>query len=128
MAISACRVLIVDSDRLFARDIEQYLAALGHEVVQTVKSVDEAVTSATLHRPDFIIMVLEMAGQSDGIEAAREIFANLGIRCVFAAENVDRSVWTKSADAKPLGWLSKPYSSENFLLVLSTALLRLGKA
>ncbi len=78
---STRRILIVDNDNGSARQIEQYLRAMGHDVVETVKSADEAIAAATLHKPDLIIMEVN-TGPRDGIEAAKEIYSKLGIRCL----------------------------------------------
>jgi two-component system, response regulator PdtaR len=123
---NAIRVMIVGDDYLSTQEVERYLTAVGHDVVKIVKTADEATASATLHHPDFIIMDVELAGPLDGVDAAREIFSKLGIRCLFASSQVDASTRTKAEAVKPLGWLRKPYSLENFLLVISTALPRLG--
>ena len=122
---SARRILIVDNDTASARQIEQYLRAMGHDVVETVESADKAIAAAALHKPDLIIMDVH-TGPRDGLDAAKEIYSKLGIRCLLAAGKVDRATRDRAAAAHPLGWLTKPYSPENFLLVLWTALLRLG--
>jgi CheY-like chemotaxis protein len=119
------RILIVDDDNRSARQIEQYLRAMGHDVVETVKSADEAITAATLHKPDLIIMEVHTSPR-DGVEAAKEIYSKLRIRCLLASGKIDGATRARAAAAQPLGWLTKPYSPENFLLVLWTALLRLG--
>jgi two-component system, response regulator PdtaR len=122
---SARRILIVDNDNRSARQIEQYLRAMGHDVVETVKSADKAKAAATLHKPDLIIMEIH-TGAHDGVEAAKEIYSKLGIRCLLASGKIDGATRDRAAAAHPLGWLTKPYSPENFLLVLWTALVRLG--
>jgi AmiR/NasT family two-component response regulator len=53
---SAIRVMIVGDDYLSTQKVERYLTAVGHDVVKIVKTADEAMASATLHHPDFIIM------------------------------------------------------------------------
>jgi two-component system, response regulator PdtaR len=114
-------VLIVDDNDLSTQDTGQRLMTVGYEVVDVVKTADAAVASATQHRPDFIIISVQLAGPRDGIEAAREIFSKLRIRCLFATAHVDAATRTRADAAKPLGWLRKPYSAENFLLVLAQA-------
>jgi two-component system, response regulator PdtaR len=122
---NALRVIIVEDDRLSAQEIDRYLTAIGYDVVDVLKTTDKALVSATQHKPDFIIMGVQVAGPRDGIEAAQEIFSKLGIRCLFASGQVDAAIRTRAEFTKPLGWLRKPYSTENLLLVLSTARRRL---
>ena len=121
---NALRVIILEDDRLSAREIDRYLTAIGYDVVDVLKTTDKALVSATQHKPDFIIMGVPLAGPRDG-EDAQEIFSKLGIRCLFASGQVDAAIRTRAEFIKPLGWLRKPYSTENLLLVLSTARRRL---
>jgi CheY-like chemotaxis protein len=64
---------------------------------------------ALAEQPDLIIMDIHLIGERDGIDAALEIFAKTGIRCLFATAHGDAQSKTRAAAASPLGWLQKPY-------------------
>jgi len=50
------------------------------------------------------------ASLRDGIDAARELFAELNIRCIFATAHDDPHTRKRAEPYAPLGWLAKPYT------------------
>ena len=54
-------------------------------------------------------MDIRLNGARDGIDAALELFAKYGIRCVFATAYQTREMRSRAEPARPLAWLSKPY-------------------
>jgi DNA-binding NarL/FixJ family response regulator len=55
-------------------------------------------------------MDIRLAGEKDGIEAALQLYRELGIRCIFASAHVEPPYRQRAAAAAPLGWVQKPYS------------------
>jgi DNA-binding NarL/FixJ family response regulator len=74
---AAVRLIIADDDYLSAHELQRYLTAVGYDVVDIVKTADEALASTTQHKPDFIIMSVQLGGSRSGVEAAQEIFSKL---------------------------------------------------
>jgi FixJ family two-component response regulator len=56
-------------------------------------------------------MDIRLAGARDGVDAAVEIFRELGLRAVFATAHSDTAVRRRAEPASPLGWLQKPYTT-----------------
>jgi two-component system, response regulator PdtaR len=104
------RILVVEDDFLVASEIEIALSNAGFEVAGVAVSADEAVTLAESQQPALAVMDVRLAGGSDGIQAAIEIFQRLGIRCIFATAHSDQDLRKRAMPAMPLGWLQKPYS------------------
>jgi hypothetical protein len=71
-------------------------------------------------------MDIRLSGSRTGLEAAIEIHRNLGIRCVFASAHADDFTRKLAEPAQPLGWLTKPYSSEEMVAVVEASAERLG--
>jgi CheY-like chemotaxis protein len=77
------RTLIVDDHEILGAGLACMLTELGHEVLDIVGTGEEAIESASRHKPDLIIMDVNLEGDMDGIAAATAIRQQLGIRSIF---------------------------------------------
>jgi DNA-binding NarL/FixJ family response regulator len=107
---SAPRILVVEDDYFVALDLEGGLRAAGLEVVGPVPTAEEALELAKAEKPLLAVMDIRLAGEKDGIEAALQLYRELGIRCIFASAHVEPPYRQRAAAAAPLGWVQKPYS------------------
>jgi two-component system, response regulator PdtaR len=121
------RVLIVEDQYFVAIDCEMSLQSAGLECVGLATSSDEALQLASDHRPDLVLMDIRLAGPSDGVQAAINIFRELGIRSIFTSGHADAAVREQAREAKPLGWLSKPYTNAQLLSAVERGLCEVGK-
>jgi two-component system, response regulator PdtaR len=64
------RVLIVEDEALIAMYLEMLVAELGHEVCACTASAAAAIEAAEAYRPDVVLMDVQLANGSCGIEAA----------------------------------------------------------
>jgi len=106
------RILIVEDDVLIASQMEAALSDAGFEVVGTLTTGEEALQTASTHRPDLAIMDIRLAGDRDGVDTALELFESHGIRCIFASAYSDQEARRRAEGASPLGWLQKPYTMQ----------------
>jgi DNA-binding NarL/FixJ family response regulator len=121
VALSA-KVMIVEDDYLIAMQSEEALSAAGFEVIGPATTAEEAVSMAIKDRPALVVMDIRLAGKRDGIDAAREIFQVLGIRCIFATAHDDAGTRERAAPYAPYGWLSKPYTMASLIKLVSDLL------
>ena len=119
------RVLIVEDEWFIAMESESVLRNGGYSVVGVAGTADEAVALAAQERPDIVLMDIRLRGKRDGIDAALEIRERHGIPCIFATAHTEQNMRERGAAAEPLGWLDKPFSEEQLLRALKTALARL---
>ncbi len=68
----AMRILLADDNRLFVEGLTDLLEAYGHEIVATASDGLEAIARARVHRPDVVLMDIQMP-RCDGLGAARAI-------------------------------------------------------
>jgi DNA-binding NarL/FixJ family response regulator len=118
------RILIVEDDFLIAMQTEAALTAAGFEVIGPATTAEEAVALAKQERPLLAVMDIRLASKRDGIDAARELFQDLGIRCIFATAHDDAVTRELVRPYAPLGWLSKPYAMGSLVALVSEALKR----
>ena len=100
------KVLVVEDEGLIAHDIATRLVALGHQVVATVATADEAVEQAA--GADVVLMDIRIDGQRDGIAAAQEVRARHHVPVVFLTAHADRATLERAKSADPFGYITKP--------------------
>lgn len=116
------RVLIVEDEWLVSVEIETTLESAGYTVAGIAVSADEALRRAESDRPDVIVMDIRLRGRRDGVDAALQINQLLGLRCLFVSAYTDDRTRERARAAKPLGWLSKPFTPRQLLDALRAAL------
>ncbi len=105
-AANAYKVLVVEDEGLIAHDIASRLEALGHHVVATVGTADEAVQHAAA--ADLVLMDIRIDGQRDGIAAAQDVRAIHHVPVVFLTGHADRATLERAKAAAPFGYITKP--------------------
>src|SRR5215510_12701896 len=115
------RVLIVEDEFFISLHTKQLLQTLGHRVVGIAVSADQAIHFAEQERPDVVLMDIRLVGSRDGIEAADEIRARLGIGSIFVTANTDTRTRQRALASQPLGFLEKPLTEQRLKLGLSKA-------
>jgi len=118
------RVLVVDDEIWAALDMEWVARKLGCEVVGPAATADEAIKLAETERPDLVLMDIELANESDEVNAVIEIRQRLGIPCVFVGTSNDRFSHQRAAAAQPEGFIDKPFAPETLALAIDNVLSR----
>jgi CheY-like chemotaxis protein len=86
--MKALRVLVVEDDALIGMLLSEWLAGMGHHVCATAASEAEAVTAATRHRPDLMIVDARL-GQGSGVSAVDEILLTVPIAHLFISGDAE---------------------------------------
>jgi DNA-binding response OmpR family regulator len=124
----ARRVLVVEDDWLIAAQIESYLVTAGFDVTGAAVGPQEARQLVRDAPPQLALMDIRLFGDADGVELAKELWRDFGLRCLFVSGNIDADTVLRAADAHPLGWLSKPFTEAELIGAVSDAFDRLGSA
>ena len=120
------RILIVEEQIFVAADCEQHLTNAGFACVGMASTASTALELAAEHRPDVILMDINLADGGDGVDVATAIYRTLGIRCVFASGQTDRKSRLRASAACPFGWLEKPYTADALLCAVNSAVAELS--
>ena len=121
------RVLIVEDDFLIAMQTEVALTAAGFDVVGPATTAEEAVELAREAQPWLAVMDIRLASTRDGIDAARELYEDFAIRCIFATAHDDARTRGRAEPYAPLGWLPKPYTMASLVAVVAEAVAGLRR-
>jgi len=122
------RVLVVEDDFLIAMQTEIALTAAGFEVVGPSTTAEEAVALAGETQPTLAVMDIRLASARDGIDAARQLYEDFAIRCIFATAHDDAHTRGRAEPYAPLGWLPKPYTMASLIAVVAEALALLRRS
>jgi DNA-binding NarL/FixJ family response regulator len=121
------RVLVVEDDFLIAMQTEIALTAAGFEVVGPATTAEEAVALAGEAQPVLAVMDIRLASTRDGIDAARQLYQDFSIRCIFATAHDDARTRGRAEPYAPLGWLPKPYTMASLVAVVAEAVAALRR-
>ncbi len=120
------RIMIVEDDALVALGIRSTVEDLGYEVCGVAATEAEAVALANDTLPDLTLMDIRLRGPVDGIDTARRLRAEMGIRSVYLSAYTDHQTMTRITSTYPLGFVQKPYSANQLRTALDLAIRRLG--
>lgn len=119
---TAYKVLVVEDEGLIAHDIASRLEALGHHVVATVGTAEEAVDQSAA--ADLVLMDIHIDGQRDGITAAQEVRARHHVPVVFLTAHADRSTLERAKAAGPYGYIVKPLGTASLNASIEMAIYK----
>ena len=127
-ALTPPRILIVEDDYVVGLALESGLREAGFDVAGIATSAEEAVDIAQSARPTLAIMDIRLHGRRTGIDAAIDMFATAGTRCIFASAHHGPDIELRAARATPLGWVAKPYQINTVVVQIQRALEELRGA
>ncbi len=106
--LSAPKILVVEDERVVARDLQKSLTDLGYQVPHTCASGEQAIRLAGDERPDLVLMDIRIQGERDGIETAAVLRERFGVPVVYLSAFADRETIDRAKRTEPYGYLVKP--------------------
>ena len=104
--------MIVEDDLILAMLNKRLVELLGHIVVKSVKSGEEAVIYAKDNVFDLILMDVRLKGEMDGISAMNEINETKNIPAIYITGNSDRETKARAEKSNMLAFCVKPINYE----------------
>ena len=122
-AISGCKILLVDDDRLVLSTLARGLAGAGY-CVSTAESADDAeAILAGGERPDLAILDVSMPGRS-GLDLAERLHSFDHIPFMLLTAYSDHEIVDRAAACGALGYLVKPVDTPQLVPTIKAALAR----
>ncbi|MEW5801245.1 MAG: response regulator [bacterium] len=103
------RILIVEDEIIIAKSLQVKLEDKGYSVCAVVSSGERAVQKAEEEMPDLVLMDIVLAGDMDGIEAARQIRSRFDIPVIYLTAYADNNVLNRAKVTEPFGYILKPF-------------------
>ena len=102
------KILIAEDEFLPAAHLRAVLSRAGHEIVGTVATARDCIELAREKAPDTILLDIRLAGDLDGIEAARQIREFSKADIIFMSGYQEMSFQERAMETGPLAFLIKP--------------------
>lgn len=120
--MSAIRILIVEDEPLIARNIAMYLRTHDYEVSGIAHDSEEAYYQLRHHRPDFVILDINLESDHDGVQIAEYINKHYFLPFIFLTSYSDKSTLERSKLTNPHGFIVKPFHEKALFAAIEIAL------
>ncbi len=108
MPDSAAPVLIVEDERIVARDLQRTLLGFGYDAFAIAASCEEALARAEEKTPAVVLMDIRIKGDVDGIATARMLRDRFASMVVYLTSHADADTLKRATATEPSGYLQKP--------------------
>ncbi|HEX8526005.1 response regulator [Allosphingosinicella sp.] len=113
-------VLIIEDEPIIAMDIETIVRDLGHVVTGVAVTRDEAVAQAMARRPGLVLADIQLADDSSGIDAVKDILAEFQVPVIFITAFPERLLTGERPE--PTFLITKPFQRSTVKAAIAQAL------
>jgi CheY-like chemotaxis protein len=113
-------VLIIEDEPIIAMDLETIVRDLGHGVTGVAVTRDEAVAQALAQRPGLVLADIQLADDSSGIDAVKDILAEFSVPVIFITAFPERLLTGERPE--PTFLITKPFQRSTVKAAISQAL------
>jgi two-component system, cell cycle sensor histidine kinase and response regulator CckA len=117
-------ILIVEDERIVARDLQALLQQLGYSVPAIAATGADAIAKVTALHPDLVLMDIRLQGAIDGIETAAAILTQFDIPVIYLTAFTDEATRQRARQTAPYGYLAKPFDERTVQATIEMALER----
>ena len=113
-------VLIIEDEPIIAMDLETIVRDLGHSVNGVAVTRDEAVAQALAKRPGLVLADIQLADDSSGIDAVKDILSEFSVPVIFITAFPERLLTGERPE--PTFLITKPFQRSTVKALISQAL------
>jgi CheY-like chemotaxis protein len=113
-------VLIIEDEPIIAMDIETIVRDLGHNVTGVAVTRDEAVAQALAKRPGLVLADIQLADDSSGIDAVKDILSEFRVPVIFITAFPERLLTGERPE--PTFLITKPFQRSTVKAAIAQAL------
>lgn len=116
------KVLIVEDEKIIAKDLELRLRGMDYEVVAAVTNGLDAIEAAKYLKPNLVLMDVMIDGDIDGIETADLIHGFSDVPIIFLTAYADEKTFQRAKVTDPFGYILKPFQERELDIAIQTSL------
>jgi len=113
-------VVLAEDEALIAEDLAYELERNGIKVLARTRTCDETVAAVLDLDPAFVILDINLAQDTSGLEAAQRLRDHDGRRCIFLSGRLDGATRREVNALEPLAVLSKPFVTSALLEAITS--------
>jgi len=102
------KILVVEDYIIQSMGLWNLLEFWGYDMCKQVTSGEEAILKAEQENPDIVLMDINLDGELNGIDSARQIMSRFGIPVIFTTSYSDDRIMEIAEAAGPAGYFVKP--------------------
>jgi two-component system cell cycle sensor histidine kinase/response regulator CckA len=122
--VDSRHVLVVEDERVVAKDLQRTLTNLGYEVPITVATADDAIRAASERCPDLVLMDIRIKGARDGIETAEILKSQFDVPVVYLTAYADQQTVARAKLTEPHAYLLKPVKVDELRTAVEIAIYK----
>ncbi|HPF10381.1 MAG TPA: response regulator [Flavobacteriaceae bacterium] len=107
--MKALKVFIVEDEPLIVATVETALKKQGFKVLGDSDEYAEALIKIDTHRPDLVLLDIQLQGEKDGVDLALELDKRKQ-PYLFLTSQTDPQTIARVKETKPLGFIVKPFT------------------
>jgi len=116
------KILIVEDERLVAKDIAARLNHVGYEIAGIADTFEKAMALFDEQAPDLVLLDINLKGQKNGIDIATEINQKTATPFIFVTAQTDADTLQSAKNTFPSAYLVKPFTTEHLSVSIDIAL------
>jgi len=121
------KILVVEDDLSLALEIEMMIADLGYFYMGNFTNSEDAINKITTDKPDLIIMDINIQGEKNGIDIAKEISSEK-IPLIFITAYKNKNYFNQAKLTTPAAYLLKPLQMLSLQNTVELAVMNMQKS
>ena len=122
--MSKTRIMIVEDERIVAKDLQFRLQGLGYDVVAMASEGQDAIKKARAEHPNLVLMDIRIEGEMDGIQTSEALRAEMQVPVIFLTAYADPDTLARAKITEPFGYILKPFEERELQSTIEIALYR----
>ena len=116
----ATDILIIEDEPLIALDLRNVVSGIGHTVVDIARTKSEAISAVARHKPGLMLVDVQLADGTSGLDAVREILDSISIPVIFITAFPEEVL--TGTRPEPTFLIPKPFKPDTVKTIVSQAL------
>lgn len=118
------KILIVEDESIVALDIKRRLENLGYCVTGMATRATQAMALVEDELPDLVLMDINLNDTMDGVDIANSLREKYRVPVIFLTAYSEDATMARASEARPYGYLLKPFSERDLYAVIKISLER----